>query len=153
VTGIPVPQVVYGQVLQQVQQMEDRIFDNPAEVAARHLYRERADEYARKIAQLPDSLSREREELSSRINELKASDAQVKDIVALERQRRELPQDPDQARLRWEAARSAAVERAAPPVHHAAAFPTVRTGDGRSGSTSWRWYSVSRWARRRCRTC
>jgi cation/acetate symporter len=129
VTGIPVPQVVYGQVLQQVQQMEDRIFDNPAEVAARHLYRERADEYARKIAQLPDSLSREREELSSRINELKASDAQVKDIVALERQRRELPQDPDQARLRWEAARSAAVERAAPPVHHAAAFP----GDGADG--------------------
>ena len=99
VTGIPVPQVVYGQVLQQVQQMEDKLFDSPAEVAARRLYRERADEYARKIAQLPDSLSREREQLSSRINELKASDAQVRDIVALERQRRDLPPDPDQARL------------------------------------------------------
>jgi len=134
VTGIPVPQVVYGQVLQQVQQMEDRIFDSPAEVAARRLYRERADEYARKIAQLPDSLSREREQLSSRINEFKASDAQVKDIVALERQRRELPQDPDQARLRWEAAMSAAAERAAPPVHHAAAFP----GDGADGGWSQR---------------
>ena len=123
VTGIPVPQVVYGQVLQQVQQMEDKLFDSPAEVAARRLFRERADEYARKIAQLPDSLSREREQLSSRINELKTIDAQVRDIVALERQRRDLPQDPDQARLRWEAAMFAAAERAAPPVHHAAAFP------------------------------
>ena len=130
VTGIPVPQVVYGEVLQRVQQMEDRIFNSPAEVAARRLYRERADEYARKIAQLPDSLSREREQLSSRINELKASDAQVKDIVALERQRRDLPQDPEQARLRWEAARSAAAERAAPPVHHAAAFPGDRADSG-----------------------
>ena len=123
VTGIPVPQVVYGEVLQRVQQMEDRIFNSPAEVAARRLYRERADEYARKIVQLPDSLSREREQLSSRINELKAIDAQVRDIVALERQRRDLPQSPDQARLRWEAAMFAAAERAAPPVHHAAAFP------------------------------
>ena len=122
VTGIPVPQVVYGQVLQQVQEMEDKLFDSPAEVAARRLFRERADEYARKIAQLPDSLSREREQLSSRINELKTIDAQVRDIVALERQRRDLPQDPDQARLRWEAAMFAAAERAAPPVHHAAAF-------------------------------
>ena len=123
VTGIPVPQVVYGQVLQQVRQMEDKLFDSPAEVAARRLFRERADEYARKIVQLPDSLSREREQLSSRINELKAIDAQVRDIVALERQRRDLPQSPDQARLRWEAAMFAAAERAAPPVHHAAAFP------------------------------
>ena len=134
VTGIPVPQVVYGQVLQQVRQMEDKIFDSPAEVAARRLYRERADEYARKIAELPDSLSREREQLSSRINEIKATDARVRDIVALERQRRDLPQDPGQARLRWEAAMFAAAERAAPPVHHAAAFP----GDSAEGGWSQR---------------
>ena len=134
VTGIPVPQVVYGQVLQQVRQMEDKIFDSPAEVAARRLYRERADEYARKIAELPDSLSHEREQLSSRINEIKATDARVRDIVALERQRRDLPQDPGQARLRWEAAMFAAAERAAPPVHHAAAFP----GDSAEGGWSQR---------------
>jgi len=129
VTGNPVPQVVYGQVLQQVQQMEDKLFDSPAEVDARRLYRERADEYAQKIMQLPNSLSLEREQLTARINELKASDAQMKDIVVLERQRRELPHDPDQARLRWEAAMFAAAERAAPPVHHAAAYP----GDDEDG--------------------
>ena len=123
VTGNPVPQVVYGQVLQQVQQMEDKLFDSPAEVDARRLYRERADGYAQKIMQLPNSLSLEREDLTARINELKASDAQMMDIVALERQLRDLPHDPDQARLRWETAMFAAAERAAPPIHHAAAFP------------------------------
>ena len=123
VTGNPVPQLVYGHVLQEVTQLEERLFDNPAELAVRNLYRERADLYAQKIMQLPYSLTQERENLSTQINQLKASDAQMKDIVALERQRRELPQDPDQARARWENAMFLAVDRSKPPVHHAEAFP------------------------------
>lgn len=123
VTGNPVPQLVYGHVLQEVTQLEERLFDNPAELAVRNLYRERADLYAQKIMQLPYSLTQERENLSTQINQLKASDAQMKDIVALERQRRELPHDPDQARARWENAMFLAVDRSKPPVHHAEAFP------------------------------
>ena len=123
VTGNPVPQMVYGKVLQEVGQLEERIFDMPAEREARRLYQERAELYARKIERLPDSLREEREQISARINELKASDAQMRDIVALEKVRRELPHDPAQARERWEAERAAALERARPPVRHAAAFP------------------------------
>ncbi len=130
VTGNPVPQIVYGKVLQQVGQLENKLFDSPAEKDVRRLYQERADEYAQKIMQLPNSLILEREQLTSRINELKASDAQMKDIVALERQRRDLPHDPDQARLRWEAAMFASAERAAPPVHHASAFPADEANGG-----------------------
>ena len=130
VTGNPVPQLVYGQVLQQVNQLEDKLFDSPAEIEVRSLYRERADDYAQKIMRLPNSLSLEREQLTAGINELKASDAQMRDIVALEKQRRDLPHDPNQARLRWEIAMYAAAERAVPPVHHAEAFP----GDA---ETSW----------------
>mgnify|MGYP001145230663 FL=1 len=130
VTGNPVPQLVYGQVLQQVSQLEDKLFDSPAEIEVRSLYRERADDYAQKIMRLPNSLSLEREQLTAGINELKASDAQMRDIVALEKQRRDLPHDPNQARLRWENAMYAAAERAVPPVHHAEAFP----GDA---DTSW----------------
>jgi cation/acetate symporter len=123
VTGNPVPQLVYGQVLQQVHQLEVKLFDNPAEIEVRNLYRERADDYAQKIKRLPSSLALERQQLTAGINELKASDAQMRDIVALEKQRRELPHDPSQARLRWENAMHAAAERAVPPVHHAEAFP------------------------------
>ena len=116
VTGNPVPQLVYGQVLQQVTQLENRLFETPAEIQVRQLYRERADLYAQKIMQLPYSLSFEREQL-------KASDAQMKDIVVLERQRRDLPHDPDQARARWENAMFSAVDRSKPPIHHGEAFP------------------------------
>jgi cation/acetate symporter len=122
-TGNPVPQLVYGQVLQQVTQLEDRLFQSPPEVEVRQLYRERADLYAQKIMQLPQSLNFEREQLSAQINKLKASDAQMKDIVALERQYRDLPHDPEQARARWETAMFSAVERGKLPVHHAEAFP------------------------------
>jgi cation/acetate symporter len=122
-TGNPVPQVAYGQVLQKVGEMEQRLFANPAEIEVRDLYRERADEYARKIMQLPHSLSHERESLTTQINQLKAGDAQMRDIVALERQRRDLPHDPEQARQVWETAMFAAAERARAPVPHAASFP------------------------------
>lgn len=123
VTGNPVPQLVYGQVLQEVTRLEQRLFNTPAELEARQRYRERADFYAQRIMQLPQSLNLEREQLSSQINALKASDAQTRDIVLLERQRRELPHDPEQARVRWENAMFAAVDRGKPPIHHADAFP------------------------------
>jgi len=123
VTGNPVPQLVYGQVLQEVGRLEDRLFNTPAEIEVRQLYRERADLYAQRIMQLPNSLRLEREQISTRINELKASDTQMKDIVALEKQRRELPHDPEQAKTRWENAMYSAVDRSQPPIRHAEAFP------------------------------
>ena len=122
VTGNPVPQVAYGQVLRQVGQLEEKLFSSPVEVEVRSLYRERADEYARKIMQLPQSLRHEREDLSARINEMKAGDVPMREIMVLERQRRELPHDSEQARIRWQAAMSVAVERASDPVPHTAAF-------------------------------
>ncbi|MCG2577963.1 cation acetate symporter [Dechloromonas sp. XY25] len=123
VTGNPVPQLVYGEVLQKVTELEDRIFDAPAEVEVRQMFQRRADVYAQKIMQLPQSLNLEREQLSSQINQLKASDVQMRDIVALERQRRDLPHDPEQAKARWETAMFSAVERSRQPIHHAEAFP------------------------------
>jgi len=123
VTGVPVPQMVYGQVLSEVSKLEEGLFDSPTELEVRERYRERADQYAQKIMQLPHSLTQERERLSIQINELKSSDVQMREIVLLERQRRELPQDPAQARERWEKEMYEALERSKPPLRHAEAFP------------------------------
>ena len=123
VTGIPVPQLVYGQVLEKVTEREHVLFAAADEQEARDLYRERADLYAQKIMQLPYSLTQERERLSIQINELKSTDVQMREIMALERQRRELPQDPEQARVRWEKEMFDALERSRTPLHHAEAFP------------------------------
>ncbi len=123
VTGVPVPQVVYGQVLEQVTELETRLFNSPSELQVREMYHDRADMYAQKIMQLPQSLTMERDRLSAQINELKAGDTPMRDIVALERLRRELPHDPEQAKARWENEMFNAVDRSKPPVHHAEAFP------------------------------
>lgn len=123
VTGVPVPQVVYGKVLAEVSTLEKALFDSPSEIEVRELYRERADRYAQQIMQLPHSLTQERERLSLQINELKSSDVQMREIVRLERERRELPQDPEAARLRWEKEMFEALDRSKLPTPHAEAFP------------------------------
>ena len=123
VTGVPIPQIVYGEVLQKVAALETRIFADPAEAEVRSMYRERADAYYEKILRLPASLTEEKQNISNQINDLKGVNVQMREVVALERQRRELPQDPAAAHQRWDSAMRVAAERGSPPIHHAAAFP------------------------------
>lgn len=98
-------------------------FDTPAELEVRHLYRQRADAYYEKILQLPASLNEEKQRLAIQINKLKGSDVQMREVAALERQRHDLPQTPEQARDIWDTAMRVAAQRGAEPTHHATAFP------------------------------
>ena len=123
VTGVPVPQVVYGSVLQQVTALETELFVAPAETEVRELYRERAATYAEKIQHLPHSLLEERAYYAAEVERLRSSDAQMREVVALERQRRELPKTSEEARHHWERAQHEALERSQPPRPHAEAFP------------------------------
>ena len=122
-TGNPVPHLVYGHVLKEVTQLEEKLFENPAELEVQKIFRERGDLYAQRIIQLPQSLSLEREQVIGELNKLKSTDAQMRDIVTLERKLRNLPHDPEQARLRWEKEMFEAVDRSKPQIHHAEAFP------------------------------
>ncbi|MBW7900340.1 MAG: VC_2705 family sodium/solute symporter [Rhodocyclaceae bacterium] len=124
VTSVPLPQAVYGEVLEKVRALESEIFHLPAEEEARRRYQARADAYAERIERLPASLVEEKQRLSEAINARKLdANAPMREVLALERQRRELPADAEQARIRWGEARQAALERAATPNHHADAFP------------------------------
>jgi len=124
VTSVPVPQVMYGQVLERLHTLEGEIFQAPAEIEARRLFRERADAYYDRILRLPGSLTEERERLTRQIGEMQQqNNAQMREIVALERQRREIPKTPEAARDRWDEAMRAAAERGTEPSHHSAAFP------------------------------
>jgi len=124
ITGSPVPQISYWQTLEKIGEIEKTIFSLPAEADARERYRERADDYARRIASLPQSLNDERQRLSTLINERKLdTSVPMREVVALERQRRELPATVAEARTRWNEARQAALARAAHPYPHVEAFP------------------------------
>ena len=124
VTDVPIPQIVYGEVLEKVRVLETQIFYSPAEESARRLYMERAEVLADKIKRLPESLSEEKQQMTAKINERKMdTGSPVRELLALERQRRELPPTAEQARAKWSEAQRAALERATVPIHHGEAFP------------------------------
>jgi len=123
VTGVPVPQVMYGQVMQKIESLEHKIANDPAEISARLLYQQRADAYSAKIAGLPESLSEERRLLSVQIEKLKNSNVPMRDVFALERQRRELPKTAESARDYWDALMQQATQHSAALTPHAEPFP------------------------------
>lgn len=122
-TGIPIPQAVYGTVLQQISEREQDLFEAPSEIEVRSLYRLRAEGYAAKIDALPGSLEVERRALIERLNALRLANASARDIALTERTLRDLPRTADEARVQWEKARIDALERARPPPRHAQAHP------------------------------
>ncbi|MCK6394001.1 sodium:solute symporter family protein [Zoogloea sp.] len=123
VTGVPVPQAVYGEVLRDLGVKELELFSEPRENEVRNQYRYRADEYARKIADLPESLAAERTGQVERVTELRTQGAPAREIAAAERTLRDLPRTPDEARLKWERARQDSLARSVHPPPHAEAHP------------------------------
>nr|WP_081593390.1 sodium:solute symporter family protein [Thauera linaloolentis] len=122
-TDIPIPQAVYGAVLQQISEREQQLFDAPEEVEVRELYRLRAEGYAARIESLPESLDLERRAMIERLNALRLGDAPAREIASSERALRDLPRTPAEAKVQWEKARLEALERSRPPPRHAEAHP------------------------------
>lgn len=127
-TGLPIPQLAYGKVMDQLAAREQSLINDPHEIEVRKLYRERGNSYAVKMTHLPASLEEERETLRDRVEVLKMDNAPAREIAAAERALKNLPKDEDDALEKWAKARSENLVKAQPPQPHAEAFPTV---DGR----------------------
>ena len=122
-TGIPIPQAVYGTVLQEITAREDVLLEAPTEVEVRRLYAARAHDFADKMARLPDSLEVERRRMIDALNEMRLGNAPARDIALAERALRDMPRTPAEAQQIWERARLDALERSKPPPRHAEAHP------------------------------
>ena len=122
-TGIPIPQAVYGTVLQEITAREDVLLEAPTEVEVRGLYAARAQDFADKMARLPDSLEIERRRMIDALNEMRLGNAPARDIALAERALRDMPRTPAEAQQIWERARLDALERSKPPPRHAEAHP------------------------------
>ncbi|MFT4171796.1 MAG: cation acetate symporter [Rhodocyclaceae bacterium] len=135
VTGVPVPQVMYGQVLEKLGKVEDRLLADPVESQVRQALSERALDIRARIDALPDSLTSERTMLTARLHALQQSNAPARDIGPIQRRLRALPADPERARVQWEHDYRVAVSQSIPPHRHADAFPgdaTQTSGDARN---------------------
>lgn len=115
-TGIPAPPILYAKAMHQLVALEHEIFDRPDELAVRQLYAERAQALAAKIEGLPQSLLAERQDLTAQIERMKAADAAPRDIVQLERERRQMPVNAKEVHGVWRNDLKEAKRRSEQPV-------------------------------------
>jgi cation/acetate symporter len=113
-TGIPVPQLVYGQQLEKLSAKEKELAQDPRELEVREIFEQRAEALTRKLDNPTESLVAERQAASKRLEHLKASTASVADVSAAGRALAALPKDEAGARDTWHAARIAAESKAQP---------------------------------------
>jgi cation/acetate symporter len=121
-TGIPLPQFVYGKVLEKVTAREAQLIDDPKEKEVRAIYKARADEATAKIKGLPGTLEAEKAELTKRLADLRASNAPESQIVAAQSALEKTPVSVEAAREQWTKDAGVA-SRANPPLRHAEAYP------------------------------
>ena len=125
-TGVPVPQLAYGKVLQQVSQKEAELLDALPEQQVRALYQQRADEAAAKLKALQGNpsaaLEVQRRQAEARLAQLTASPALPREIEAATQALREFPKTPQLAEQRWRKEQAAAEAQAKRPSAHAEPF-------------------------------
>ncbi len=121
VTGVPVPQAVYGTVLQKLTETEQTLFASPRELEVNALYKARADDFEDKINGLPASLDIERTKVTARLDALKAANAPAKEIAAAEKALKNIPRNEIDARKKWGDARTLAAGKSQPPLAHSEA--------------------------------
>jgi len=122
---VPVPQLVYGQVMQRLDAREDALARDPREIEVRRLWQQRAVQDEARIAGLPQSYDLERARLQSRREQLRAADAPISDIQAADRALKNFPRDAEGARAAWTRDAALAAPRAALPLKQAEVFPGV----------------------------
>jgi cation/acetate symporter len=100
-TGIPVPQLAVGQQLELVAERERQLMQDPTEREVQALFKARADDYARKLEDVPAALVRDRADAQRHSRELKAADAPLREIQAADKVLAALPRSEAQARETW----------------------------------------------------
>ncbi|MEW5747012.1 MAG: sodium:solute symporter family protein [Nitrospirota bacterium] len=113
-TGVPVPQLMYGQILQKNDAKEKDIINNPVNVATRDLWKAEADKIDADIKGLPASLDQKRSDLQAKLAALPA-DAPAAEREKLEKSVKGLPKDAAEAKEKWGAAKKSATEKSKPP--------------------------------------
>src|SRR5512134_63782 len=129
ITGVPVPQLVYGSVLEKVTAKEGELKTNPGEVSVRDIFKKNAADAKARIDALPGSWEAGRAAAAKRVEDMKAANAPVSDIRAAEKALGDYPKTADDAKKAWTAQVASNTARSAPPFPHAEPYPTNKTGE------------------------
>jgi cation/acetate symporter len=122
-TGVPLPQLVYGTVLEKVTEREKVLTNDPGEKAVRQIFADRAKAADDKIKALPASYQAEKDAVAKKLEDLRAANAPKAEIDAAEAAVKGFPASPDAAKAKWTADKAAASARTGPPLPHATPYP------------------------------
>jgi cation/acetate symporter len=120
-TGVPVPQLIYGQQLQKVTQLEEQLIADPKENEVKRIFNERAAAATERLKDVPASLAQGRAQLEKTLADAKAGGdpaaiRQAEDALSA------FPKDAETATAAWNKERALAA-RGAPLARHAEPFP------------------------------
>lgn len=126
-TGVPIPQIAYGQVLQQVSAREQELVRDPKEIEVRQIHEKRVTQLGEQIARLPESWKQGLQEARQKVDHLRQNNGTLIEIKSAEKALNDYPKSADEARIRWQQLMHNAEALASPPVPHAQPFPATET--------------------------
>ena len=124
ITDVPIPQLMSGQVLQKVTEREQDIFNDPQQLKARELFKQKADDTDARIKGLPGSLTAERLNAERRLARIKkATPPDTSAIRDAEQALQNLPRNEIEAKDIWGREAEQLRASAKAPHPHAEPFP------------------------------
>ncbi len=121
-THIPVPQLVYGSVLEKVTAREEQLLNDPKEIEVRKIFADRAASAEVKLKGLPGSFVSGKAEAQKALDEAKAGSGSYEQVTTAQRAVDTYPKDANAAKIAW-TKETGLKNRAAPPLRHGEAFP------------------------------
>ena len=122
ITGIPVPQLVYGQVLQKVTEREKVLTNDPKEIEVRDIFKARADAASAALKDPTTAYAKGKADAEQNLDSLKAAHAPADQVASAQKALESYPKDVDAAKTQWNKDKGLSA-RAAPPRPHAEPFP------------------------------
>ena len=122
ITGVPVPQLVYGKVLEKVGQREEQLLKDPKEIQVRDIFKQRAADASAKLKDVDKSYAEGKAALTAAVTKAEADNAGVAAVDNAKKALEAYPKDAAAAKAAWTKDTGLAA-RAAPPLRHAEAFP------------------------------
>ncbi len=113
-TGVILPQAVYGLQLEKIGAAERRLTNDPRELEAIAVYRQRAEHAAAKLEDVPTAMQADRVAARQRLLDLRMQQAPLPELQSAARAVAALPANETAARRLYESARSANEARAMP---------------------------------------
>ena len=137
-TGVPVPQVIYGQQLAKVTEREKQLREDEKEKEVIAIFKARADAATEKLKDVPAAMAAEKAAAEKKLADLKEANAPVADIQAAQKALDALPATEADAKKAYTAAKTSNEARARPLAGmpgHATVYAGDPNGDAKAQKT------------------